>query len=306
MAEPQTADRRVTFDFEITFLNGGGIQGQEFRLDVPGEAITDGELAQTIVKDLRLLMVKDVRILNKRIIFERHKRPSSATDLAGTTAPRDLRFADLSHTILDGMVTYKGLPAPHVCDFISREASKHHYAEGTTFQIGRIDMVANTGTYIDSPFHRFEDGSDISQLELPQLAQLDAIVVRVTGSGSRAVDRLAFTPIDVRAKAVLVHTGWAEHWGTDRYFEGHPFLTEAAAVYLKEQGALLVGIDSLNIDSTADGTRPVHTTLLRAGIPIVEHLCALDRLPASDFRFSAVPPKVNGIGTFPVRAFASW
>jgi kynurenine formamidase len=203
------------------------------------------------------------------------------------------------------MITYKGIPAPHVCDYLSRETSKQHYAQGTTFQIGRIDMVANTGTYLDSPFHRYEDGCDISQLELPRLAGLDAVVVRVTGSDSRAIDRLAFTPLDVRGKAVLVHTGWAEHWGTDRYFEGHPFLTEAAAVYLREQGAVLVGIDSLNIDNTADGTRPVHSTLLRAGIPIVEHLCALDRLPAADFKFSAVPPKVKGIGTFPVRAFAS-
>lgn len=303
MTDPETADRRVVFDFEITFLNGGGVQGQDFRLDVPQAGINDAELAQAIVRDLRLLMVKDVRILNKRFIFERHKRASAPAEQE--MAERDTRFIDLSHTIVDGMMTYPGLPAPHVCDYLSREASEQHYGDGTTFQIGRIDMVANTGTYLDTPFHRFEDGCDLSQIELPRLAQLDAVVVRVAGSGSRAIDRLVFGPIDVRGKAVLVHTGWAQHWGTPQYFDGHPFLTEAAAVYLKEQGAVLVGIDSLNIDSTSDGTRPVHSTLLRAGIPIVEHLGHLERLPAEGFKFSAVPPKVKGMGTFPVRAFAS-
>ena len=304
MAQEQTTDRRVIFDFEITFLNGGGIQGQDFRLDVPGEDIVDRELADAIVKDLRLLMVKDVRILNKRLIFERHKRPS--TDNPDAPSSAGAQFIDLSHTIADGMITYKGLPAPHICDFLSREASRSHYADGTSFQIGRIDMVANTGTYLDSPFHRFEDGCDLSQLALPKLAGLDAVVLRASGTDSRAIDRLAFAPLDVRGKAVLVQTDWARHWGTEQYFEGHPFLTEAAALYLKEQGAVLVGIDSLNIDDTADGRRPVHTILLRAGIPIVEHLCGLERLPTSNLKFSAVPPKVKGMGTFPVRAFATY
>ncbi|MGY2896762.1 cyclase family protein [Deinococcus sp. UYEF24] len=221
------------------------------------------------------------------------------------SAPSSSQFIDLSHTIIEGMVTYKGLPAPIICDFLSREASKESYAEGTTFQIGKIEMVSNTGTYLDSPFHRYADGKDLSDLDLAHLANLDAVVIRVTGMVGRAVDRDAFLSTDVCGKAVLVHTGWAQHWGTEHYFEGHPFLTEAAADYLREQGAVLVGIDSLNIDDTDGKTRPVHTTLLGAEILIVEHLCGLEQLPISGFTFSAVPVKVKGMGTFPVRAFAT-
>jgi kynurenine formamidase len=215
-----------------------------------------------------------------------------------------MALVDLSHTVEEGMITYQGLPAPIICDFLSREASKKLYAEGTTFQIGKIEMVSNTGTYLDSPFHRFADGKDLSELDLRSLADLDGVVIRVADAVQRAVDRRAFKGVDVRGKAVLVHTGWAQHWRTDQYFSGHPFLTAAAAAYLKEQGAVLVGIDSLNIDDTADGSRRVHTTLLGAGILIVEHLCNLEQLPLSGFRFSAVPVKVKGMGTFPVRAFA--
>jgi len=214
------------------------------------------------------------------------------------------RLVDLSHVVEAGMTTYPGLPGPVVCDFLSREASRKHYAEGTEFQIDRIEMVGNTGTYLDSPFHRFADGKDLSELELEAVAELPGLVVRVTGMEGRAISRAAFAPFDVRGKAVLVHTGWARHWGTDRYFEGHPFLTEDAALYLRDQGAALVGIDSLNIDDTADGRRPVHTTLLGAGIPIVEHLRGLEQLPVEGFRFSAVPVKVRKMGTFPVRAYA--
>jgi arylformamidase len=213
-----------------------------------------------------------------------------------------MTFVDLSHTIVNGLITYKGFPAPVICDYLSREASTRHYAEGTTFQIGKIEMIANTGTYIDSPFHRFADGKDISELELPRLAGLDAVVIRVA---DRAVDRRHVASVDVRDKAVLVRTDWSMHWATDRYFDGHPFLTEAAAIDLRDRGAVLVGIDSLNIDDTATGARPVHTTLLGAGIPIIEHLCHLDQLPTAGFTFTAVPVKVKGMGTFPVRAFAT-
>lgn len=208
---------------------------------------------------------------------------------------------DLSHTVEDGLVTYPGLPAPVICDFLSREASRGKYAEGTEFQIGRIDMVANTGTYLDSPFHRYADGRDLSELRLDELANVDGVVVRASG---RATGPEAFEGIEVEGKAVLVHTGWDAHWATERYSIESPYLTEAAARYLADAGATLVGIDSVNIDDTADMRRPVHTVLLGADIPIVEHMTGLDRLPASGFRFFAVPVKVKGFGTFPVRAFA--
>jgi kynurenine formamidase len=201
------------------------------------------------------------------------------------------------------MITYKGLPAPLVCDYLSHEQSQSHYAEGTEFQIGKIEMVANTGTYIDSPFHRYREGNDLAALDLASVADLEGVVVRVGDSGSRAISHAAFAGLDVRGKAVLVHTGWDRHWRTDQYFEGHPFLTAEAARYLREAGAALVGIDSLNIDDTSDGARPVHSTLLGADIPIVEHLCGLNELPDSGFAFFAVPVKVRGCGSFPVRAF---
>lgn len=219
------------------------------------------------------------------------------------------RLVDLSHTIEDGIVTYRGLPAPVICDFLSREESRSHYAPGTEFHIGRIDMVANTGTYLDTPFHRFADGFDLSELSLESVADLDALLLRFTERDERAITaemiRSALGHESVRDRAVLVNTGWDSHWRTDQYFEGHPFLTADAAAYLVSQGPRLVGIDSLNIDDIDDLTRPVHTQLLRAGIPIVEHLCCLTGLPTAGFRFSAVPVKVRGMGTFPVRAFAS-
>jgi arylformamidase len=213
------------------------------------------------------------------------------------------RFVDLSHTIEHGMITYKGLPAPIVCDYLSREESRSRYAPGTEFQIGKIEMVANTGTYIDSPFHRFDGGDDIAQLQLSSLANLPCIVVRVTTRSSRAIDRLPEN-IEIAGAAVLFHTGWDNHWRTDQYFEQHPHLTGPLAELLVQRGAALVGIDSFNIDSTDTSERPVHTTLLRAGIPIVEHLCNVHALPDTGARFYAVPPKVRGMGTFPVRAFA--
>jgi arylformamidase len=212
-------------------------------------------------------------------------------------------LVDLSHDVEDGMITYKGMPAPIICDYLSREDSRSHYADGTEFYIGKIEMVANTGTYVDSPFHRFADGKDLSQLPLASLADLDGVVVRPAGGAAR-IGYEAFKGLDVRGKAVLAHTGWDRHWRTDQYFEGHPFLTADAAKYLADAGAALVGIDSLNIDDIADGRRPVHSTLLGADIPIVEHLCGLGQLPARGFHFFAVPVKVRQFGTFPVRAFA--
>ncbi|HEY1891449.1 MAG TPA: cyclase family protein [Steroidobacteraceae bacterium] len=291
---------RVKFDFEIEFANGGGLQGQAFRLDIAGDAIDDRSLGDLIVADLRLLMVAAVRIRNKEIVSEQHKRVEHA--LAPDAAAE--RLIDLNHVIESGMITYRGLPAPLVCDFMSREASQPAYSPGTSFHIARLEMVANTGTYLDSPYHRFAHGEDVSELALARLAGLEALVVNVAGMSGRPIGREVFLPFDVRGKAVLVHTGWARHWRTDAYFEGHPFLTECAARHLRERGAALVGIDSLNIDDISGGERPVHTTLLGGGIPIVEHLCNLERVPAAGARFSAVPPRVKGMGTFPVRAYA--
>ncbi|HEX7317053.1 MAG TPA: cyclase family protein [Pyrinomonadaceae bacterium] len=214
------------------------------------------------------------------------------------------QFVDVSHAVEHGLVTYRGLPAPVICDYLSREDSRKHYAAGTEFHIGKVEMVANTGTYLDSPFHRYEGGKDLSQLALASLADLDGVVVNAGGAAGRAVGRAAFGDTDVKGKAVLVHTGWDVHWRTDNYFEGHPFLTEGAARFLADEGAALVGIDSYNIDDTADGRRPAHSILLGAEIPVVEHMCDLGRLPRDGFKFFAVPVKVKGLGTFPVRAFA--
>jgi kynurenine formamidase len=210
---------------------------------------------------------------------------------------------DLSHTVEHGMVTYKGLPAPLICDFLGREASRALYAPGTEFHIGKIEMVANTGTYLDSPFHRFAGGKDLSELPLSSLANLEAVVVRLP-PGARALTPGHLAGLDVRGKAVLIHTGWSAHWRTDRYFEGHPHVGAAAAEHLVQAGVVLVGIDSYNIDDTADLSRPVHTTLLGNDVPIVEHLRGLEGLPEAGFRFFAVPVKMKAFGTFPVRAFA--
>jgi kynurenine formamidase len=213
-----------------------------------------------------------------------------------------LRLIDVSHTVEDGLITYPGLPGPIVCDFLSREASRAHYSEGTTFQIARIEMVANTGTYVDSPFHRFANGADLAELDLARLAHREGVVVNALGQG-RAIGPEIFAHLDVNGKAVLVRTGWDAHWATPVYLDGHPFLTRGAAEFLRDAGAILVGIDSLNIDDTKDGARPVHTILLGAGIPIAEHLCNLGALPSSGFQFHAVPVKFRGVGTFPVRAY---
>lgn len=213
-------------------------------------------------------------------------------------------FIDVSHTVQHGVVTYKGLPAPIICDYLTREESRSHYAPGTEFHIGKIEMVANTGTYVDSPFHRFAGGKDLSELPLESLANLDGVVLRWDqATRGRAIDASALRGIEVAGKAVLVYTGWSMHYGTEQYFEGHPFLTGDAAEYLRDAGAKLAGIDSLNIDDTADGTRPAHTILLGAEIPVAEHLTNLAALPDRGFRFFAVPVKVRAFGTFPVRAF---
>jgi len=291
-------NHRVQFDFEIDFSNGGGIQGRDFRLDIAGENISDRELADYLVADMRLLMVGAVRISNKRIIAEPHKRKLLDTSASAS------RYVDLSHVIENGTVSHRGLPGPIICDYLSREASRARYAPGTEFHIAKIEMVANTGTYVDCPFHRFADGADFSQIGVEQFADIDAVVVRAEQRDSPAVGAEYFRGLEIRNRAVLVHTGWDRHWNTQAYLGEHPFLTEDAANYLRDCGVKLVGIDSMNIDDTRGNERPVHSALLGAGILIAEHLCNLSAVPDDGFAFSAVPPRFKGVGTFPVRAMA--
>lgn len=300
--KPQTEDHRVEFDFELDFSNGGALQGQGFRLDIDGESISDEDLAASLVADLGILMVGDVRILRKQVLRERHKRRAKP---AGTDKAGDGRIRiDLSHTVEDGLVTYRGLPAPVVCDYISHERSRERYGGKSEFHFGFVGMASNTGTYVDAPFHRYRHGIDLAELPLDRLVDLDAVTINLSGSTSRAIDRAAVAPYDLGGKAVLIHTGWDRNWRTDAYFDGHPFLTEEAARHLVAQRAAFVGIDSLNVDDADDPYRPAHTTLLAEGIPICEHMTNLAALPSDGFRFSAVPVKVRALGTFPVRAAA--
>lgn len=290
--------KRVKFDFELYFTNGGSLRGDDFRLDIVGDDISDKELADCIIADLRLLMVGQTRILNKQILTEPHKRKP-----AGRTGQRK-QLIDLSHTIENGLITYKGLPAPIICDYLSREDSRQFYEAGTEFQIGKIEMVTNTGTYIDCPFHRFPDGNDLSQVGLEAFTDLEGIVIRVPHREVLTITPAHLQHYEIRNRAVLIHTGWDEHWNTDVYYTHHPHLSADSATYLRDCAVKLVGIDSHNIDDTIGRSRPVHTTLLGANILIVEHLCNLSALPADGFTFSAIPPKFKGAGTFPVRALA--
>ena len=298
------SDVRVQFDAQVAFRNGGGLQVQGFRLDLDAPEVDETALAARFVSELGLLMVDTVTLDRISVINEQHKG-KGARGSAAVGAPAARRLVELSHRIHDGMVTYPGLPGPRLSDHLSREASHGHYAEGTEFQIGHISMVANTGTYLDTPFHRYGDGADLSGIGLERLADLEGVVVRVGHAGvdpadpARAIGPLMLAPYQVTGRAVLVHTGWDRHWGTEQYGSGHPYLTREAAEWLVAQRPALVGIDSLNIDDTADGTRPAHTLLLAAGIPVVEHLCGLEQLPADGFRFHAAPPRIAGMGTFP-------
>lgn len=299
------AQYRAELDFEITFSNGGSLRGAGFRLDIAGPGLAEPELGAALVADLGLLMAERVEIRRYRIITERHKRPVPAD--GGGEAGRDLRRADLSHPIEDGMITVPGLPPPRIrADSVSAALPPGRYAPGVGFAIGEIALCGNTGTYVDSPFHRYPDGDDLAALPLGRLADLDGLVVDVTGSRTRAVGRAHFLPYQARGKAVLIRTGWDRHWGSGAYAGAHPFLTAEAAAHLADTGALLVGIDTINIDDTGDPERPAHSRLLAAGIPVCEHLTGLDALPATGFRFSAVPPRIAGFGTFPVRAYATW
>ncbi|CAM5483402.1 MULTISPECIES: cyclase family protein [Streptomyces] len=220
-----------------------------------------------------------------------------------TTAKRDL--VDLSHVVRQGMTTYPGLPGPVIEDHMSRVDSRDRYSPGTEFQIGRITLVANTGTYADVPFHRFEGGADLSQVPLSRFVDLEGVAVSVPAGSPSGVGPEVFDGLEVTDRAVLVHTGWDRHWATPSYGDpAHPFLTEAAVAWLVARRPALVGIDSVNIDDMADLARPAHTGLLAAGIPVVEHMTGLGQVVGQDFRFHAAPIPVADMGTFPVRAYA--
>ena len=302
MSEPEY---RAQFDATVTFSNGGGLTARDFRIDVPHAEVSAAEVGALFVASLALLMVDRVEVTRLRLFPEQHKGTRGGpSDHTGAPARRRA-WVELSHPIEDGMITYPGLPGPQITPHLTREASRAAYRGAAEFAIDRISMLGNTGTYLDSPFHRYAGGADLAGLALDVLADLDTVVVRVAGSGLRAVDVGALAAVQVTGKAVLLHTGGDRGWGTPAYPKDAPYLTAAGAGWLAEHGARLVGIDAVNIADTGDPARPAHSVLLAAGIPVVEHLTGLDRLPPTGARFTAAPPRVVGFGTFPVRAYAA-
>jgi kynurenine formamidase len=304
-----TLQYRAEFDAAVTFTNGGGLQVQGFRVDVPHGDVTEAEIGALFVASLSLLMTDRVDLSGVRVFAEPHKGTRGGpSDVSALPAAQQTRWVELSHVISAGLVTLPDLPAPVITPHMTREQSRGRYAEGTEFTIDRVSMLGNTGTYLDSPFHRYGDGADLAGLPLERLADLPAVVVRTLGSGIRGVDVGALAALDVAGRAVLLHTGGDRHWATPEYVIDAPYLTAAGAQWLADHGAALVGIDAANIDDTspaAGGARPAHSVLLAAGIPIVEHLTGLEELPPTGARFTAAPPRVAAFGTFPVRAYAS-
>jgi arylformamidase len=292
---------RAEFDATVVFNAGGGLHAQGFRVDVPHADPTEAEIAALFVAACRLPAVARVELRDVRVFAEPHLGTP-----AGPADPARRRWVELSHVISAGLTTLPGLPVPEIIPHLTREASRDVYAPGTEFAIDRITMVGNTGTYLDSPFHRYPDGTDLAGLPLEKLADLPVVVARTVDSGVRTIGVDALEGLEVAGRAVLLHTGGDVHWATPRYVEDAPHLSGAGAQWLVDHGAALVGIDAANIDDmTAAGERPAHTLLLAAGIPIVEHLTGLADLPPTGARFTAAPPRVSGFGTFPVRAYAS-
>jgi kynurenine formamidase len=295
---------RASFDADVTFLNSGGLQAHGFRLDVPDATVSEDDLAQLFIRHLGLLMVDQVRIFDVEISAEPHKGSRGGPSDRIVARATATRLVELSHEITAGMITYPGLPGPEITPHLTREESRRHYDAGTEFAIDRITMVGNTGTYLDSPYNRYPDGSDLADLPLEAVADLPIVVVRITDSADRGVGPDVIAPLDVAASAVLLHTGWDRNWATPDYGGAAPYLTEAAARHLASSGAGLVGIDSVNIDDTTGTSRPAHSILLAAGIPVLEHLTGLDQLPVTGSRLHAAPPRIRSFGTFPVRAYA--
>ena len=299
---------RASFDATVRFSNGGDLAVHGFRVDLPGPDIDQAGLGALFVASLGLLMTETVELSNVEVFAEPHKGTRGgpadrAAHRPGRAAPAG-RLVELSHLIRPGMITYPGLPAPVITPFLTRAASRAQYAPGTEFAIDQLTMVGNTGTYLDAPYHRFAGGADLAAIPLERTAGLPAVLVRVTGAQSRGIGAGALAAVDVRGTAVLLHTGDDIRFGTPGYADGAHFLTAAGAEWLAAQGAALVGIDAINIDDTGDRARPAHTALLAAGIPVVEHLTGLDQLPPSGAAFTAVPLRVEGLGTIPVRAYA--
>ena len=296
---------RASFDAAIRFSNGGDLTAHGFRVDVPSPDVDEAAIAALFVASLGLLMTDSVQLSNVEIVAEPHKgtRGGPSDHGGGRPAARG-RLVELSHVIRAGMITYPGLPEPEITPYLTREASRQHYAAGTEFAIDRLTMVGNTGTYLDAPYHRYPGGADLSGVPLARTADLPTVVVRVTDAPQPGVDVGALAAVDVRGMAVLLHTGDDTRFGSPGYAEGRHFLTRAGAAWLADHEAALVGIDALNIDDTADGERPGHSLLLAAGIPVVEHLTGLGQLPPTGALFTATPLRVEGMGTIPVRAFA--
>ncbi len=295
---------RAHFDATVAFANGGGLEANGFRLDLPSAEVDEAEVARLLVRHLGLALVSSVDIRSLEIVEEQH-RGSRGIDAPTEPTGRRGRIVDLSHTIRAGLVTYPGLPAPVITPHLTREASRAKYAPGTEFAMDIVTMIGNTGTYLDSPFHRYEGGGDLASLTLETLVRLPAEVFHLSDSLERGIPETVFFDRELAGTAVLLHTGWDRAFGTPAYATGAPFLTERGARYLVGAGVTLVGIDSLNIDDTeSGGERPAHSLLLEAGIHVVEHLTGLDALPAQGALFTSVPPRFEGFGTFPVRAFA--
>ena len=297
---------RAQFDAVVTFSNGGGLRADGFRVDVPGPDVTEQDVADLFIASLNLLMVGAVELRNLSVFAEPHKGTRGGP--SDRPAPGSLggRIVDLTHPIRDGLITFPGLPAPQIRPHLTRAQSRSRYEPGTEFQIDAITMVGNTGTYLDSPFHRYAEGLDLAALPLESCVELSAVLARTAGSGSRAVDVGALAALDVAGRAVLLHTGGDAAWGHADYATEAPYLSEAGARWLAERGARLVGIDSVNIDDIqGGGRRPAHSILLRAGIPVVEHLTGLSQLPPTGFRFTAAPIPLAGFGSFPTRAYAT-
>jgi arylformamidase len=296
---------RASFDAAIRFSNGGDLTAHGFRVDVPSPHVDEAAIAALFVTSLGLLMTDAVQLSNVEIVAEPHKGTRGGpSDQGGGRTAAGGRLVELSHVIRAGMITYPGLPGPEITPYLTREASRQHYATGTEFAIDRLTLVGNTGTYLDAPYHRYPGGADLSGVPLARTADLPAVVVRVIDARQPGVDVGALAAVDVRGMAVLLHTGDDERFGSPGYAEGRHFLTRAGAAWLADHDAALVGTDALNIDDTADGERPAHSLLLAAGIPVVEHLTGLGQLPPSGALFTAAPLRVEGMGTIPVRAFA--